>query len=196
MFSTLKYVNAPNFEKFRQVWSAEYLGGFIIHSLAFDGLKGDFPIGFLIWKTIQSAKKKIEIEEIVTEVLDKNCNPIGVKSFYNLPTNTFLNPWVKRPKVNKQPVVPLKNAVSPATRTIDVRGGYWSDNAIGSLYLASNDIQNAKSTSLYSSGFNGAGAFFVNSENLWQVAIIFSVRKKDRKYSNQFCSIAKIATSI
>lgn len=25
MFSTLKYVNAPNFEKFRQVWSAKYL---------------------------------------------------------------------------------------------------------------------------------------------------------------------------
>jgi hypothetical protein len=48
IFSKLKYVNAPNFEKFRELWSAAYLGGFVVHSKAFDGLKGDFPIGFLI----------------------------------------------------------------------------------------------------------------------------------------------------
>ena len=39
MFSKLKYVNAPNFEKFRENWNAEYLDGFIVHSKAFDGLK-------------------------------------------------------------------------------------------------------------------------------------------------------------
>jgi hypothetical protein len=36
MFSTLKYVNAPNFEKFRQAWSAKYLGGFVVHNRAFE----------------------------------------------------------------------------------------------------------------------------------------------------------------
>ena len=36
MFSTLKYVNAPNFEKFRSTWSAKYLGGFVVHSKALD----------------------------------------------------------------------------------------------------------------------------------------------------------------
>ncbi len=177
MFSKLKYVNAPNFEIFREVWCAEYLGGFVVHSQAFDGLKGEFPIGFLVWKTNQNAKKKSIITEIITDVLDKNSNPIGMKSFYNLPNNTFLNSWVKRPKVNKQPVIPLKNAVSPATRTIDVRGCYWSDNAIGSLYLSSNDMQSTRTTAIVSSGFNSAGAFFVNEENLWQAAIIFTVRR-------------------
>lgn len=49
MFSKLKYVNAPNFAKFREQWTAQYLDGFIVHSKAFDGLKGNFPIGFLIW---------------------------------------------------------------------------------------------------------------------------------------------------
>ena len=53
MFSKLKYINAPNFEKFRNEWSAEYLSGFVVHSKAFEGLKGNFPIGFLIWKTEQ-----------------------------------------------------------------------------------------------------------------------------------------------
>lgn len=32
MFSTMKYVNAPNFEKFRSAWSAKYLGGFVVHN--------------------------------------------------------------------------------------------------------------------------------------------------------------------
>jgi hypothetical protein len=45
MFSTLKYVNAPNFELFRTQWRGKYLGGFVVHSKAFDGLKGNFPIG-------------------------------------------------------------------------------------------------------------------------------------------------------
>jgi len=49
LFSTLKYVNAPNFERFRYIWRATYLDGFVFHSRAFDGLRGDFPIGFLIW---------------------------------------------------------------------------------------------------------------------------------------------------
>lgn len=46
MFSTLKYVNAPNFEKFRAAWNATYLGGFVVHSKAFDGLGGNFPHRF------------------------------------------------------------------------------------------------------------------------------------------------------
>jgi hypothetical protein len=89
MFSKLKYVNAPNFEKFREVWSAEYLGGFVVHSKSFDGLKGNFPIGFLIWKTNQNTKKKIEITEIVTDVLDKEVNPIGEKVFIICQTKLF-----------------------------------------------------------------------------------------------------------
>lgn len=36
MFSKLKYVNAPNFEKFRKSWDADYLGGFIVHSKSFE----------------------------------------------------------------------------------------------------------------------------------------------------------------
>ena len=76
MFSKLKYVNAPNFEKFRTQRNAAYKDGFIVHSKAFDGLKGNFPIGFLIWKTDQHSKKRVAIDEIATEVLDKNAQPI------------------------------------------------------------------------------------------------------------------------
>ena len=176
IFSKLKYVNAPNFEKFRQVWNAEYLGGFVVHSKAFDGLKGNFPIGFLVWKTNQTAKKKKLITEISVEVFDKKTQPIGEKKFYHLPNEQFLNNWLKRPKSNSSKVVPLKNCVSPYTAAKCLNK--WSDNALGYMWCQNNDLQHTtQQTSLFSSVWGDGHGFYVNSDNLWQAAIIFSVRR-------------------
>jgi hypothetical protein len=178
MFSKLKYVNAPNFENFRDVWNAEYLGGFVVHSKSFEGLKGNFPIGFLIWKTNINSKYKTPIIEITADVLDKNSKPIGEKKFFNIQSKYFLSEWFKRPRSNNEDALPLKNAITPATVTKDLRGGKWSDKAIGSMLSNSNMLQNASTlTALFSSGFGSAGAFFVNPENLWQSSVTFSVRK-------------------
>lgn len=176
IFSKLKYVNSPNFEKLRDIWYAKYLGGFVVHNKAFDGLKGDFPIGFLLWKT--NKKFKETITDISVEVLDKKAKPFGTKEFSNLPTNTFLSTWITRPKANKQNVIPLKNAVTPTISSKDVRGTKWADDAIASMICKGNDFQNAaKGTALLSSGYCSAGAFFVTKQNLWQSAITFTVRK-------------------
>jgi hypothetical protein len=173
MFSTLKYVNAPNFEKFRKAWRAEYLGGFVVHSKAFDGLKGDFPIGFLIWKTNQ--KSKLEITEITTEVLDRKAQPIGEKHFYNLPNSVFLNSWLPRLKTNCSNI-PLKNAVSPRPGKAKVT--LWVDNAVGYLLSNGNDLQHsATQTAILSSVYNTGGGFYITSENLWQAVAIFSARR-------------------
>ena len=178
MFSTLKYVNAPNFELFRNEWNAKYLGGFVVHNRAFDGLNGNFPIGFLIWKTEHQNKKKNILTAITTDVLDKEAKPIGEKSFYNIPNELLLSNWIKRTKANNVDAVPLKNAVSPTTNTKDVRGTKWADGAIGSMISKGSDLQNAgTATALMSSGYCSAGAFFVTKENLWQAAIVFSVRR-------------------
>jgi hypothetical protein len=177
IFSKLKYVNAPNFEKFREQWNAEFLDGFIVHSKAFDGLTGDFPIGFLIWKTDQRGKKT-PITEISVEVIDKHAKPVGEKSFYNLPTTTFLSEWIVRSKSNDVDALPLKNAISPTTSTKDVRGTKWADGAIGSMICKGSDLQNAGTqTALLSSGYCSAGGLFVTEENLWQAAIVFAVRR-------------------
>jgi hypothetical protein len=178
MFSTLKYVNAPNFEKFREQWSAKYQSGFVVHSQAFDGLKGDFPIGFLIWKTNNHVTGKIKITDISVEVLNKKAHSIGQKYFYNLPMKLSLNTWIDRPKPNKFAVLPLKNAVIPAVKIKDVRGTFWSDGAIGQMLSDSNDLQHASQrTAIFSSGYSSAGAFYISPENLWQTAIVFSVRR-------------------
>jgi hypothetical protein len=177
MFSTLKYVNSQTMDTFRSAWNAKYLGGFVVHSKTFDSLKGDFPIGFLVWATNQNTNNKQPITEITVEVLDKNIQPIGEKCFYNLPNEQLLTNWIDRPKTNKTDVISLKNATTPATATKDLRGTKWSDNAISFLWCNSNDMQQALRTALFSSGFNGGHGIFVNPENLWQAAVIFSVRQ-------------------
>ena len=177
VFSTLKYVNAPNFEKFRSQWNSKYLSGFVVHNKAFDGLKGDFPIGFLIWETNQAGAKN-PITEISTEVLNKQVNPIGEKKFFNLPSSSNLNNWIERPKPNKTEVVPLKNAVHPAVKVKDVRGRFWSDGAIGQMLCDSNDLQHASQrTALFSSGYCSAGAYYVTPDNFWKSTVIFTVRR-------------------
>jgi len=175
MFSTLKYVNAPNFEKFREIWNAKNLGGFVVHSKAFDGLKGNFPIGFLIWITNQSALRKTSITEISLEVLDKNSRAIGEKTYYNFPNSAFLNSWLNRLKTNCIQV-PLKNAVSPRTGKAKVI--QWIDTAIGYLLSNGNDVQHSsQQTAVLSSVYNTGGGFYITKDNLWQVALIFTVRR-------------------
>jgi len=92
--------------------------------------------------------------------------------------NNLLSNWIKRPKANKVDALPLKNAVSPTTNTKDVRGKKWADGAIASMICKGSDLQNAATdTALLSSGYCSAGGFFVTEENLWQSAIVFSVRR-------------------
>jgi hypothetical protein len=176
MFSTLKYINAPDFATFREKWGATYRGGFVVHNQAFDGLKGKFPIGFLIWQTDQSAN--LRITEVVAEALDKEARAIGEKSFFNIPSSQFLSAWIVRPKTNDIDVIPLKNAVTPATATKDLRGTKWADGAIACMDCAGNDLQHAEQHSvIFSSGYGSAGGFLITDKNLWQAAIVFAVRR-------------------
>lgn len=178
MFSTLKYISAPTLAVFRDAWQASYLGGFVVHSQAFDGLKGNFPIGFLIWRTNQLSKRKIEIPNISTEVLDKNAKAIGEKTFINVSNESLLTDWLERPETNDTDAVPLKNAITAATATKDLRGTKWSDDAIAWLNCAGNDLQNAgQKTMLFSSGYGSGRGFFVNRNNIEHSAIVFSVRR-------------------
>jgi len=177
VFSKLKYVNAPNFEVFRDYWNAKYLGGFVVHSKVFDGLKGDFPIGFLIWKTDQLAQNKQPIIDITTEVFNKNVQPIGEKKFFNLPNKSFLNVWMKKSKTNNELALPLSNAI---TVSRNPRIKMSCNNMKGFLFAGNNDFQNASTGTLISSsiytGRNGGGVY-LDEKNLWQAAIVFSVRR-------------------
>ncbi|MBN8485474.1 MAG: hypothetical protein J0L50_11945 [Sphingomonadales bacterium] len=173
MFSTLKYVNAPNFEKFRRVWQANFLDGFVVHSRAFDGLDGDFPIGFLIWDT----RQQVPISEAPVGAFDRFGNLVGEKLYVARPTNELLNLWMDKTPPDGGPALPLSNAlkVSKNPRPKRKRSG-----ALGYLYASNNDLQHSAietliTSSIYTGG-NGGGVYIL-PENLWQAAIVFSVRR-------------------
>lgn len=173
IFSKLKYISTPTLDDFRREWGATYLGGFAVHSRSFDSLTGNFPIGFLIWDTA----RRQPISDVNVTVLDKAGNELGEKQYLNYDGKPLLTDWIARPPANKQVVIPLKNAIAPATAEKDLRGTRWSDDAIGWLNCAGNDLQNAGSkTMLFSSGYGSARGLFVNNENLSQAAIVFAVR--------------------
>ena len=173
MFSKMKHVNSQTFETFRKEWPAKYLGGFVVHSKAFDGLKGDFPIGFLVWKTGNGDFPA----SISCEVLDKSGKAIGEKTFYNIPNAQLLTNWIVRPKPNGVPCVPLTNAIEPpkAARR-DQRGTKWSDGAIG-YFGSSPDVQNLKYVFLMSSGASRGHGTYVTSDNLDKISVVFAMEK-------------------
>lgn len=174
MFSKLKYISTPTLKQFRDCWTGKYLGGFVFHSHLFDGLKGKYPIGFLIWDT----GKTTSIGNVVADVLDNDGSIVSEQTFHNYDTKLLLTHWVARPRSSNKAVVPLKNAIEPATATKDLRGTRWSEGAVAWLNCGGNDFQHAvRDTFLFSSGYSSARGFLVTQENLWQAAVVFSVRR-------------------
>ena len=54
-FSTLKILQASNFADFRKNFHAKLRSAFIVPANTFDNVKGQFPIGFLIWDSNENA---------------------------------------------------------------------------------------------------------------------------------------------
>ena len=173
MFSKLKYVNSPNFEKFRDNWQAGYLNGFVVPSRVFDGLKGEFPIGFLIW----DQRHHVDVSETLVTVLDRSGAVVGEKVYKTSPKCRLLNAWIKRPVARGAPALPLSNALKVSDNP---RPKKQCEEAVGFLYASNNDLQHSQLETLISSsiftGGNGGG-YYITPENLWQAAIVFSVRR-------------------
>lgn len=176
IFAKLKYVNAPNFEHFRERWLAKFLDGFVVPSKVFDGLKGNYPISFLLWDLAIAEPS----DEISTIALDREGNPIDEKTFFNVPNDRFLSNWIPRERKNGMDAVPLINAITPIAKTDHVRNKHWSDGAIAHFFCNGNDFQNAGTmTAVFSSvhSIGHAGGYFVKPENLWKIAVVFAVRR-------------------
>ena len=173
MISKLKYINKPNFEKFRGSWKARFLDGFVVHSKAFDGLKGNFPIGFLIWD------QKIEepIQQVEVDVLDKAGSIISEKTYLARPNKELLNVWISPPLANGPLALPLANALKVSGNPRKKRR---LEGALGYLYASNNALQHAGGETLIASsiytGGNGGG-LYVTEDNLWQVVVVFTVRR-------------------
>ncbi len=92
-FSTLKYLNSSNFKKFREIFKAKFLEGFMVPADSFDNVKGQFPIGFLVWDTATPLKTNNALN---LEVFDSLGGFLGYKTFKPIVDRVKnINAWIK-----------------------------------------------------------------------------------------------------
>ena len=90
-FSTLKYISAQNFLKFRHIFKGDFKKGFICKANTFDNVSGKFPIGFSIWKL----NLKNEIKGVTPDIINNKGDVIGKKSFYAFDSKAFISSWLR-----------------------------------------------------------------------------------------------------
>ncbi len=102
-FSTLKYLNSSNFKKFREIFKAKFLEGFMVPADSFDNVKGQFPIGFLVWDTATPLKPTNALN---LEVFDSLGGFLGYKTFKPIVDKVKnINQYLKQYNINNSNVL-------------------------------------------------------------------------------------------
>ncbi|WQX39136.1 hypothetical protein KVM16_07710 [Helicobacter pylori] len=95
-FSKLKYLNSSNFKKFREIFKAKFLEGFMVPADSFDNVTGQFPIGFLVWDTATPPPPLKPTNALNLEVFDSLGEFLGYKTFKPIVDRVkSINEWFK-----------------------------------------------------------------------------------------------------
>jgi hypothetical protein len=180
LFSTLKYVNSNNDQKFRdKVFQFSFRDGFVFSSANFSGTQqaNPFPVGFLVWDL--AAHKKLESQRIEVAVLDDDTSRIGYKHIVAEHRSRFLNKWIDRVAATEI-LPPLGSAISVKAENEDIRDRV-AKGFLASLMCNGNDVQHHNNVAFLSGPYVSAGALSVVAENFDKAMIIHAVRKSVRK---------------
>lgn len=90
-FSKLKILQASNFAVFREVFKAKLEKMFAVPADTFDNVKGQFPIGFMIWNTLN----KEVFRKIKSDIYDKNSRFVCEKNIEVDVSNNKINDWLR-----------------------------------------------------------------------------------------------------
>lgn len=180
LFSTLKYINSNNDQKFRDnFFHFGFEQGFIFSSANFSGTQkaNPFPVGFLLWnlaKIKPLGKQKIEVE-----VLDDDAYKLRKKHISTANRKLFLSKWIERPDAN---IVypPFGGAISLKLENKDTRNRV-APGFLASLMCKGNDVQNYNNVALLSGPYVSAGALSVVEANFEKAMVIHAVRKCVKK---------------
>ncbi len=180
LFSTLKYINSNNDQKFRdKVFQFTFKDGFVFSSANFSGTQATnpFPVGFLVWDLAKH--KKLEEQKLEVTVLDDDTGKIGRKLIVAEHRDRFLSKWIERlPATEVFP--PLGSAISVKGGNTDVRDRI-AKGFLASLMCNGNDVQHHNNVALLSGPYVSAGALSIVPENFDQAMIVHAVRKNVKK---------------
>lgn len=174
MFSKLKYLNAPDSIEYRdRYFDYDYKKGFLFKSTNFHGVKGKYPIGFLIWDLSKARKDKT----IKIDIANDNAVTVGIKHLQLVNKIDVLNNWFERPANSNEYILPpLSNGITVRDTYIDTRHRARED-FLASICSNGNDFQHAKYVVILSSPNASAGAFTVNQENFEKALTLHAVKK-------------------
>ncbi|NQT64833.1 MAG: hypothetical protein HQ554_01495 [FCB group bacterium] len=175
MFSKLKYLNAPDSVDFRdKYFNYKFEKGFIFKSTTFQGVKGKYPIGFLIWNLNE---RRFEEKKVSLDICDDQGIAIGVKNISLISRDDVINKWFERPANSDEFILPpLSNGVTVKNSNLDIRHRARPD-FLASICSKGNDFQNSMYVTILSSPSVSAGAFTVNHEIFEKSLILHAVRK-------------------
>lgn len=94
-FSKLKYLNSSHFKKFREIFKAKFLEGFMVPADSFDNVTGQFPIGFLVWDTATPPPPLKPTNAFNLEVFDSSGRFLGYKNIVNENVEN-IHMWLKQ----------------------------------------------------------------------------------------------------
>lgn len=172
LFSTLKYLNAPNDKKLREgFFHYQAQRGFIFSSENFEGSKGKFPVAFGVWKKEDGVTPFGPIE---FDVFDTSTRKVGVKTVF-AGERPLLSGWTYRPPT-KYVFPPFTGGENIATKNADVRDRV-AEGFLCSLMCCGNDFQHSNQTALFSGPQASAGSFSVTAENFEKAMATHAVRR-------------------
>ncbi len=148
-FSTFKFIQGPNFRKFREHFKAKFYNGFIVQSNTFDNVKGRFPIGFMIWEM----DNLNEIDTIRCNIYDAEGKVVGKKKFHSSSGYKFITDWLR----------PYHS------RVVD-------NSVIGAIGLYGSDFQHNNFIRITNLVNHPNRWTFINCSNVKKVCIYFSIR--------------------
>lgn len=126
---------------------------FIVPAKSFDNVSGDFPIGFMIWRT----NEKHIFNEVIANVYDADSSYIEQKRITSYDNYKYINDWIKPYRASKN------------DRMI-----------IGKIPFKGNDFQNQRIIQIVHPNMKyntQAGQFLINPQNLSIACVYFAVRK-------------------
>ena len=174
IFSKIKYVNSNTDEKLREkFFNYEFERGFIFSSKNFDGCKGKFPVGFVIWNLFNH--KPLSEQKISLDIFNEKIEKFAVKNIHTSRSENYLNKWINRPR-NVKKFPPMSSALKIAYDNKD-KNDMIAENFLAGFMIKGNDFLNQNSTALLSGPYASHAGHSITEENFEKALIIHTVRR-------------------
>ena len=149
-FSTLKILQAPNFQNFRKIFRASLGRNFVVPAYTFDNVRGKFPIGFFIWHL----DGKEVFSKTTTDVFDDDGVFVGTKTISTEIAELTINDWIISTRNRKK------------------------ENKIGYMSAKGNDFQNANFNFIINdkTQLPHPRGSWITDKNIKEIVVYYAVR--------------------